>query len=119
MVGMNVEHLLRIKGTVDAAAGANPREGGEGLIAAYPRLRAEVVDVIDDQHRIEFDRLFPATITPDGGAWVAEAEEVKLTLALIGGWLDGIVNGALLDRRIVAEAQAKAAEKAKQPVGFG
>jgi hypothetical protein len=116
---MDIERLMRIKGTVDAAAGANPREGGEGLIAAYPRLRSEVVDAIDEERRIEFDRLFPATLTRDGAAWVAEAEEVKLTLALIGGWLEGIVNGALLERRIVAEAQAKAAEEAKQPVGFG
>jgi hypothetical protein len=119
MLGMGVEHLLRIKGTVEAAAGANSREGGEGLIAAYPRLRAEVLNAIDEEHRIEFGRLFPATITPDGAAWFAAAEEVKLTLVLIAGWLDGTIDGALLERRVVAEAQAKAAQQAKQTVGVG
>lgn len=40
-------------------------------------------------------------------------------LAALAGWLEGIVQHATLDRRIRAEAEALAKERAKQERGIG
>lgn len=115
---MDVEQLLRLRGTVEGSAATDPRTGGQGLVASYPRIRVEVASAIDGGEKAaEFDRLFPTTLSTHGQPWIPQAEEVKLILGEMAGWLDGVVNGAAFDRRIRVEAAAKAAEEAKRP-GF-
>lgn len=105
---MNVDQLLRLKGTLEASEGVALQEGGMGLVAAYPRIRAEVIDAVDEEQRAEFERLFPSELSTDGQPWGAQAGEVKLYVAQMAGWIGGVIESAILDRRIQAEAEAKA-----------
>jgi hypothetical protein len=114
---VNVEQLLRLKGTLEASQGIDLREGGKGggrgLVSAYPRIRAEVIEAVGDEHRAEFERLFPPELSTDGQPWGAQAGEVRLYVTQMAGWIGGIIDSALLDKRIQAEAEAKA-----KSVGF-
>jgi hypothetical protein len=101
---------MRLRGTVKAAEGAAT---GAGLVAAYRRIRWEVVDALRGEFAEELDRLFPLELSTDGQPWGAQAQEVKTLMAQIAGWLDGVIEAAILDRRIEAEAEAKARQ-----VGF-
>jgi hypothetical protein len=56
----------------------------------------------------ELGRLFPADLATKGRPWGAQAEEVKTLLAQMADWLDSMIEAAILDRRIQAEAEAKA-----------
>jgi hypothetical protein len=105
---VDVERLMRLKGTVQAAQATTAATGGEGLIASYPRIHAEVADAVGPDFAEELGRLFPTDLATKGQPWIAQAEEVKSLLAQIAGWLDGMIEAAILDRRIQAEAQAKA-----------
>jgi hypothetical protein len=105
---MNVDQLLRLKGTLQASEGIKRMEGGQGLVSAYPRIRTEVIAAVGDQHTAEFERLFPADLATAGQPWGKQAGEVKLYLSQMAGWIDGMIESTLLDRRIQAEAEAKA-----------
>jgi hypothetical protein len=108
---MSVEQLLRLKGVLKASAGIElqegAREGGSGLVAAYPRIRAEVIAAVGAKHTAEFERLFPSDLKTTGRPWGTQAEEVKLYFAQMAGWIDGMIESAILDQRIQAEAEAK------------
>lgn len=110
---MDVEYLLRLKGTLEGSRDTPAQTGGQGLVGSYARVRSEVLDAVATEHRAEFDRLFPVELETTGRPWGTQAEEVKLRFGQMAGWLDGMINGALLDRRIRAEAEAKA-----KKVGF-
>ncbi len=103
---MDVERLMRLKGTVQATQAESAPAGGQGLIAAYSRIRIEVAEAVGAELADELARLFPAELATSGRPWKAQAEEAETLLAQIAGWLDGII-----------EAAVAAEEKAKQ-TGF-
>ena len=107
---MNLEQIMRLSGVVKASAAAEPEAG---LVDAYPRIRQEVVDAMGNDHAAELDRLFPPELSTAGQPWGKQAAEVKTRMAQMGGWLDGMIESALVGQRIKAEAEAKARQ-----VGF-
>jgi hypothetical protein len=115
MAQSDLGRLLRFKGTVEAAASSvEPNAYGTlALVAAYGRLRPEALLVIPEDLRDEFVRLFPESAGHPGGT-SDEARHAKLLLDQMAGWIGGIIEEALIERRIEAEA----AEKARR-TGFG
>ncbi|KKL15011.1 hypothetical protein LCGC14_2509880, partial [marine sediment metagenome] len=88
---MDVERLMRLKGTVQATQAESGPASGQGLIAAYPRIREEVCEAVGAELTDELARLFPAELATSGRPWKAQAEEVETLLAQIAGWLGGII----------------------------
>jgi hypothetical protein len=102
---VEVERLMRLSGVVKASAVAEPEAG---LADAYPRIRQEVAEAVGDEYVAELDRLFPPELSTAGRPWGVQAAEAKSRMAQLGGWLDGMVDAAVLGQRIQAEAEAKA-----------
>lgn len=103
---VELEQLLRLRGHVEASATEDPAESARGLVAAYPRIRADVVAAVGADDQAEFERLFPSELKSKGQPPMVQAGEAQLYLSQMVGWLDGLIEGALLDRR-KAEAEAK------------
>ena len=77
-------------------------------MASYPRLRAEVLAAVGEEHATEFQRLFPVELATEGQPWGTRAGEVKLYVSQIAGWLDGMIEAAMMERQIQADADARA-----------
>ena len=105
---MDVGHLLRLKGIIEGSERADITRGGEGLIASYERVRQQVFEALEPGLTDEFEELFPAELRTTGQPWGAQAGEVKILFGQLAGWIGGIIETALLERRIQAEAEAKA-----------
>jgi hypothetical protein len=106
---MDLERVMRLKGAVEASAGVpTAAGGGQGLVDSYPRIRREVAEAVGAGYAEEVERLFPESLQTEGRPWGAQAEEVKALMAQMAGWLDGMIEAAILERRIQAEAEAKA-----------
>lgn len=105
---MDIDQLMRLKGMLEGSANIDPMMGGEGLVASYPRIREDVASAIDEADRAELERLFPAELSTAGKPWGAQAGEVKLYLSQMAGWIKGMIDAAVLDRQIQADAEAKA-----------
>jgi hypothetical protein len=112
---MDVSFLLRMKGLLESSA-AQPRgRPGQGHAQAYPRIRAEVEAGLQDEAlRDELDRLFPAELASAQRPWGAQGEEAIVLMNQLAGWLGGLIDAAVLNQRIQAEAE----ERAKRP-GYG
>jgi hypothetical protein len=107
----DVGRLLRLKGTIEAhQPGERP---GQGEVQAYMRERDEVVAAVDDSLRDELDRLFPTELATAGQPWGAQAQEAVMLMNRLAGWVGGLIEEAILQQRIEAEAR----ERAKQ-TGF-
>jgi hypothetical protein len=102
---MDVERLMRLKGTVEASKEAPL---GPGLVASFGRIRAEVSEAVGPAYAQELNRLFPEELKTTGQPWGAQATEAQTLLGQMAGWLDGMIEAAILDRRIQADADAKA-----------
>ena len=112
---MDVDFLLRLKGTLEASSVQPHDRPAQAHAQAYPRIRAEVEAALDDDSlREEFDRLFPAELGSAGRPWGAQGEEAIVLMNQLAGWLGGLIEAAILDRRVRAEAE----ERAKR-TGFG
>lgn len=111
---MDVGVLLRLKGMCEAALDAPTKATGQAVAASYVRIRAEVGEAIGGEHTEELDRLFPKELETAGRPWGIQAEEAKTLFGQLAGWISGLIEEQLLDRRIRAEAEAKA-----RKTGFG
>lgn len=107
---MDVDQLLRLKGIIEGSEQASTTIGGQGLVASYGRIREQVGDAISADLTTEFNKLFPAELRTAGRPWGAQAGEVKTLLGQMAGWVGGIVESTLVERRIQAEAEGKARE---------
>jgi hypothetical protein len=105
---MDVDRLLRLKGTVQASVAAPDTTGGQGLVASYGRIRSEVVAALGTQYEDGLSRLFPGELATSGRPWGQQELEVKTLLTQLAGWIDGVIEGQILNQRIQAEAEAKA-----------
>lgn len=107
---MDVGTLFRLKGVVEAAAQQPTGNLSEAHIFSYRRVRTEVRMAIDPPHGDEFDRLFPedAAAWDGGGPYGSAATEAIVLMNQMAGWLDGIIQAAVLDQRIRVEAEEKA-----------
>jgi hypothetical protein len=114
---VDVEKLLRLKGAIEASTEVDYRIAGQALAASYPRLRQQAREAIDESLVEEFDGLFPERLASEGSSWGSQAGEAQGYFTQIAGWLGGAIDGALLDQRIRAEAEAKAAAESKR-IGF-
>lgn len=106
---MDVGFLLRIKGTLEAATVQSLGRPEQGQAASYPRLRSEVAAALDDGSlRDELDRLFPEELSSKGRPWGVQAGEAVVLMNQLAGWLGGLIEAAVLDQRIQAEAKERA-----------
>jgi hypothetical protein len=114
LLPVDVDFQMRMKGALEAAAAMPTGRPGQGHAEAYPRIRAEVAAAIGANTLAdELDRLFPAELSTAGRPFGAQGEEAIVLMNQLAGWLGGLIDAAVLDRRIRAEAE----ERAKQP-GF-
>ena len=105
---MEVDFLLRIRSALEAATAQPSGRPGQPHAKAYPRLRAEVEQALTDDLRDEFERLFPSSLETTGQPWGKQGEEAIVLMTQLAGWLNGLVEAAILDRRIRAEAEERA-----------
>jgi hypothetical protein len=126
---------VKLSEMAKAAANSVPVEGASAptLTESYMRIRTAVLNVLEGDEDEEFRRLLPeiaiveAPSPGDHMRMVAKktmaaepsAREAKNLLDQMAGWLSGIVDIALLDRRIQAEAEANARTAQKPRTGFG
>jgi hypothetical protein len=132
---MEIGWLLRVKNMIDAARGsiAPSAASARALTESYGQLRIEVLGLVSGtDEEEEFDRIFPDIPTADvpnmrlagnsGKQQHAnlESEALRATalLAQLAGWVEGLIDEQLLERRIHAEAEAKARLEAKPRTGF-
>jgi hypothetical protein len=133
MAQLELGRLLRVKAMIDASVDeSNPGDSVHASAEAYVRLHAEISGMVDDTElHDEFDRLFPdevlpldhaeelgMSLSPQGAVRAgSEGRRAQTHLRQLAGWVQGLIEEQLLERRIVAEAEANAKEQAKQ-VGF-
>jgi hypothetical protein len=104
---MDVSQLLRLKGTLEAVATRDVR-ADKGQAESYVRIRAEVARAVEPSLTEELERLFPAELSTAGQPWGVQAQEAMTLMGALSGWLGGIIDGAVLDQRIRAEAEERA-----------
>jgi hypothetical protein len=92
-VAVDIGRVLRLHGAITSTLAAVPIEQagltGEALPASYTRLRGEAIDIIPLKARDEFERLFPED---------PKANEARVLLATLAGWLGGFVDEARMKR---------------------
>lgn len=132
---LDLGRLLRAKNMVDSAAASVKPDAAaaRGLTESYARLRAEILDLAaGSEYESEAARLFPEVgIAEPPNARLAgvsgrqfnvnlesEAKRAVALLGQLGGWLQGLIDEQLLERRIQAEAEAKAKLEARPQTGF-
>jgi hypothetical protein len=130
---LGVGKLLRLQGMVNAAAQTEAtRDSATALVRAYMRLREEIhVAVESDQTaelQMEFERLFPPLEEPGSFSpalaveshtrLAAAAEEGRIHLSQLGGWIQGLIEERTLQERMRLDAEARAREAAKPKPGF-
>lgn len=98
--------------------------GAAAIIAAYERLRGEMLALITesglDELRSEFERLFPPAVSAPGDirGFPTRAADASLKTAMMHGWIQGLIEEQLLDQTIRAEAEAKVRLEGRPPTGF-
>ena len=126
-VPLEIQQVLRLKGTIDAALAAAAKDltAGPSLVETYNRTRGIVRSmVVGFEAELEFELLFaPVQPMPDGLlnqplVAAAETERARGLLAQLSGWLGSWPSAeVLLDELIVAlevaEAQAEPEEKTR------
>lgn len=110
-MGTDVGRFLRLQGAIEAAVDAVPADHAatavSALVGSYISLRNEVRLAIDDQYHDEFDRLFPLMATPTAPSAMRGgfdpfqsadlANQARMRLRAMGGWLGGFVEESRLD----------------------
>jgi hypothetical protein len=94
-----------------------------GLPVAYANLRNEASNLVPEDTRAEFNRLFPS-VQPRPADYmndvpivtVGRGSEARTLLAQLGGWLDGFIVKARMQSEI--DAYARERVKAERGVGF-
>jgi hypothetical protein len=104
---VDVGTLLRLKGVLEATAEPTGRPG-QGEAESYPRVRARVAALVDDSLLEELGSLFPEQLSTAGRPWLAQGEEAIVLMKQLAGWLGGLIEEAVLERRIRVEAEEKA-----------
>ena len=107
LMAVDVGKFLRIQGAIDAAVEAVPGDqaatAAGALVGSYLTLRQEVRLVIDESVYDEFDRLFPMMEPPaspnvrrgfDPFANADQANQARIQLKMMGGWLGGFLRAA-------------------------
>lgn len=113
---MDVDFLLRMKGVLDASMSESKPLSGQAQAESYLRIRGEVASSLgeDTSLRAEVERLFPSELSSSGRPWGVQGAEAVVLMSQLAGWLSGLIEASILDRRIRAEAE----ERAKR-TGFG
>jgi hypothetical protein len=89
--------LKRLKGALAASAEAPP---SADFVASYARVRTELIDTLGDDYIAELERLFPSDLASEGEPWGSQSAEVKLRLAQMVGWLDGVLESMSVSPQI-------------------
>jgi hypothetical protein len=106
---MDVGLLLRLKGVIEASAAQPTGRPGQAHAEAWPRVRAQVAEAVGDEALLrEMDALFPATLASSGRPWGVQGDEAIVLMNQLGGWIGGLIEEALLEQRIRAEAEERA-----------
>src|SRR4051794_39120968 len=105
---MDVQQLLRLKGMVEASVEPGPGHASEAQAQAYLRVRGLVRETLEGGAGDEFDKLFPETFSTTGRPWRYQSDEAVVLMRQLAGWLSGLIEGELLERRIRAEAEERA-----------
>jgi hypothetical protein len=117
--------MLRLKKMAEAAAATEPsRNSANALRESYGRLRAQVAELLQGSPEgTEFERVFPEPPSAGGdqrggfgpaaasaatASRIDAAERFALLLRQMGGWLDGLIDEATFDQRMLYEAEASA-----------
>jgi hypothetical protein len=92
---LEVGRLTRLKSAIDntTTMKADPMSAS-ALAAAASKFRAQVADALDDALKSEFELLFPDKGISGGHdifAQARQAEEARVILLGISGWLAGLV----------------------------
>jgi hypothetical protein len=107
-------------------------QAGQALARAYLSLRSEMLEILEpDGHvelREECERLFPVFEEPPPYAPAfheatsaklsAAANEARLGLLKLQGWIQGLIDEATLHERLRLEAEAKVAQANRPRTGF-
>jgi hypothetical protein len=106
---MDVDFLLRMKGALDAVT-AEDSGRQQGYAEVYSRIRQEVAFGVDGLPGLqaEFDRLFPASVSAEGRTGGPQDREAIVLMQQLAGWLGGVIDASILERRIRAEAEERA-----------
>jgi hypothetical protein len=94
--------FLRLQGMIKAARDSADPDAADALTDVYVRCRREVVEAVDDVLAREFERFFPPTIPPGS----ATAGDVRVELATMVGWLEGLAQEASFQLRSPAGGPA-------------
>jgi hypothetical protein len=133
MPELDLGHLLRLKGSIEAAASSVKPDGSgaPALTESYMRLRSQVQQLIGESSLSgEFESTFPVIEIVDKPmdhpraaaravmVHEAAAQEAKGLLGQLAGWLDGLIAEQTLEQRLRFEAEARVKEERRKPPGF-
>ncbi len=132
-MGLELGHLLRLKGQVDAATQTTPDGfAASALVESYNTCRDQIVGALEEGDLLEeFAASFPelpAAVEPESNfpynvnkaaqANKGLAQRAQVSLARLAGWLDGLIAEQTLEQRMRIEAQETAKLARRQPPGF-
>lgn len=108
------------------------RDSAAALVRAYTGLRSELILIVESAESTdlvdELDRLFPPMEEPepfnsfygvDSHIQLATAaEDARTRLGQLGGWVQGLIDELTFQERLQLDAEARARNDAKPPMGF-
>lgn len=115
---MDVGRFIRLRGAIRETLASMGEAANAGAVPLSERcevFRREAVDLIDEDFKEEFARLFPENVQGAGSSSPGTAtarvfERAKGLLASLAGWLDGEISRVQMQM----EAEADAKERARQ-----
>ena len=130
---LDLGRLLRMQAMVTRAAQVEATyQAGQALVRAYLSPRDEMLKILEPdalaELRAECQRLFPDIEDPGGfsttlprvtsARLAAAAHEAQLKLRTLQGWIQGLIDELTFEQRLRVEAEAKAAQASRPPLGF-
>jgi hypothetical protein len=130
---LDLGRLLRMQAMVTQAAQVEATyQAGGALARAYLSLREEMLRVLEPDALVELrkecERLFPVIEEPPDYSHTlprstaaklsTAANEAQLGLRKLQGWIQGLIDELTYEDRLRVEAEVRAAQASKPPMGF-
>lgn len=122
---LDLGKLLRLRAMVTAAQVAVSPSVATALVKSHNVLVGEMQLALQEASQTdleaEFSRLFPLLPGPTGSRddyRFEAASAAALSLAQMGGWIQGLIEEATFDQRMRVEAEERAKMATKPATGF-